>query len=1185
MKKIFFTLLVSLLTVIFLQAQTWDGSTSSDWNTGSNWSTNAVPLPAGNVIIPGTGVTNWPNLPANTTVNNFDMTAGSQLNFNGFTLTINGNYDVRGAMLNNTNGATDIEVTVNGNASNYFGSSTINDNYSLTLNGDGALYEGYILGNTFNGNAAFNYDGTGTTYISYNQKSAFNGNLTVNRTTAGTTYIFYSGYNGVTGNFSYTNTIGGPTYINHGSVPSGDIGGTINITATGAGNPVFQLYKITNLTEGGTISVQNSGAVEIEDDTLKVVALNVNGATTSGSDWIRRNLINGTLSYSDAAGNTGSIYLDGNTINGNTDYAMNSAIPVYEGYVNGNTYNGNTNLSITGTGTLYISYNQKSTFNGNLIVNRTGAGITYVFNSGHNGVTGNFSYTNATGGATYINHNGVASGVIGGTINITATGAGNPIFQLYKTTNLTAGGTISVQNSGAVEIEDDTLKVVALNVNGTTTSGSDWIRRNSIDGNLSFSDAAGNTGSVYLDGNTINGTAVYTSNAAIPWYESYVGSNIYNGNITFNRVLGTINFAYSDTTYVNANLVFNSTAGITVNNGIRFGGGTNATFEQLGTQPIITPKLIIDKTSGANLTLNDSVMVTTAAGFVSGNIISSTTKELVFDDGATNSGASATSHVIGPVTKIGNDIFTFPLGGPVSYNPIGMTAPVGVTSRFRAEYKNQNPTSDGFNTNSKAGTLNNVSKTGYWYVQREIGATNVNLTLGFATNPYEQYPVITNLKVAEWSGTQWDDKGLGSSSGNSALGTITNATALTYDGQFAIANVTPTYFYVYSNPGTGPDGTPLKIKATGGWPAYQTKQLPAGTYSADSIYLVPNATAADFKLRDVYSVEKDDTTIIAPTAPTTYISANGNGTVSFSGWRHYVYLKNGSNEIIGAIRDNDLTLGNTTMTAYFSTPNVATAPNGNIYLKRSFKITSEFAPVGTKRVRLYISKTEYNNLVAADPASFPNGINSLTITKYTGPQEDSLFNPIPGGNSIIIPNSAITIADLGTMYSLDIDVTGFSGFYIGGNQSNVSLCNGSSISIPSDISGASYQWQVDNGSGYTNISNGGVYSGVTTNTLALSSVPATMYGYNLRCVVNGGSFSQVYTLKFKATWQGTVSNVWENTANWNCGILPDGNTDVIISGGKANYPAVNSNTTIRTLTLSPGVTATVNTGVTLTILQ
>jgi hypothetical protein len=241
--------------------------------------------------------------------------------------------------------------------------------------------------------------------------------------------------------------------------------------------------------------------------------------------------------------------------------------------------------------------------------------------------------------------------------------------------------------------------------------------------------------------------------------------------------------------------------------------------------------------------------------------------------------------------------------------------------------------------------------------------------------------------------------------------------------------------------------------------------------------------------------------------------------------------------------------------------------------------------VGTKRVRFYISKTEYNDLVAADPASFPNGINSLTITKYTGPMEDALFNPLPGSNSSIIPNSAITIADLGTMYSLDIDVTGFSGFYIGGNQSNVSLCNGSNISMQSDISGTTYQWQVDNGGGYTNISNGGVYSGATTNTLTLSSVPTTMYGYKVRCVVNGGSFSQEYTLKFKATWMGTANNVWENAANWNCGVVPDANTDVIISGGKPVYPVVNSNTSIRTLTLSAGVSATVNSGFTLTVVQ
>ena len=239
--------------------------------------------------------------------------------------------------------------------------------------------------------------------------------------------------------------------------------------------------------------------------------------------------------------------------------------------------------------------------------------------------------------------------------------------------------------------------------------------------------------------------------------------------------------------------------------------------------------------------------------------------------------------------------------------------------------------------------------------------------------------------------------------------------------------------------------------------------------------------------------------------------------------------------------------------------------------------------MGTRRVRFYILKTEYNNLVAADPTSFPNGINSITITKYTGPQEDALFNPIPGGNSIIIPNTDITIVDMGTMYSLDVDVTGFSGFYIGGNQANVSLCAGSTISVPSNVTGASYQWQVNTGSGFTNVSNGGVYGGAATKTLTLTNAPSSYYGYQYRAFVNGSTYSQVYTVKFTATWEGTSSNVWENTANWSCGILPDANTDVLINSGKPNYPQVGANTSVRTLRVASGATATIKTGFTLTI--
>ena len=94
-----------------------------------------------------------------------------------------------------------------------------------------------------------------------------------------------------------------------------------------------------------------------------------------------------------------------------------------------------------------------------------------------------------------------------------------------------------------------------------------------------------------------------------------------------------------------------------------------------------------------------------------------------------------------------------------------------------------------------------------------------------------------------------------------------------------------------------------------------------------------------------------------------------------------------------------------------------------------------------------------------------------------------------------------------------------------------------------------------------------------------------MYGYRYRCLVNGTDYSLEFILKFGMTWEGTVSNAWENISNWSCNSLPDANTDVIVSGGKLNNPQVNSNVTVRTLRLNSGATGTVNTGFTLTVLK
>ncbi len=131
-----------------------------------------------------------------------------------------------------------------------------------------------------------------------------------------------------------------------------------------------------------------------------------------------------------------------------------------------------------------------------------------------------------------------------------------------------------------------------------------------------------------------------------------------------------------------------------------------------------------------------------------------------------------------------------------------------------------------------------------------------------------------------------------------------------------------------------------------------------------------------------------------------------------------------------------------------------------------------------------------------------------------------------------------------------------------------------------------YQWQVDMGSGYEDILNGGVYSGANRDTLVISSAPSSMYGFKYRSIINNNavlSNSFEYTLKFAMQWNGTIDTAWDNPGNWSCNKIPDANTDVIINSGLSNYPVVNTAAICRSIYAKPGASLQVNTNHTLTI--
>lgn len=130
---------------------------------------------------------------------------------------------------------------------------------------------------------------------------------------------------------------------------------------------------------------------------------------------------------------------------------------------------------------------------------------------------------------------------------------------------------------------------------------------------------------------------------------------------------------------------------------------------------------------------------------------------------------------------------------------------------------------------------------------------------------------------------------------------------------------------------------------------------------------------------------------------------------------------------------------------------------------------------------------------------------------------------------------------------------------------------------------STYQWQVSsNGAAYTNIYNDSNYSGTNTSTLKLYNIPSAWYGNTYSIIFNGERRKLFFKLKIENTWTNTTSGAWENAANWSCGTLPDSNTDVVIKGGIVH---LNTNVSIRSLTLLPGATLNIANGVQLTILH
>ncbi len=807
MKRIF-SLILLLIAGVYLKAQTWNGSAGTAWSTAANWTPAVVPTATSNVTIPG-ALVNYPVLSGDVTINSINMAAGSQLDVNGFSLTLNGvssSTFFTNATLNNSSLSTNIVININtgsgGGFAGNFGGNTVNDSITFNITGSNPFIDAYFFGgsaNIYTGNVTYNAAGSGLVWVGYADSLHCTGNLAINRTVAGPTWAFSGGAT-ITGNFTYTNLTSGNSRLGDG-IPV-NIGGTVNITANYTTPDVFELRSFTNLTTGGDILVNKSTGFFVWENILKVDSLTITGYKGSAEAKLYFNNITGMVTIADDSGYTSNTHITDNIITGNSHFTHNGSgifNDIWGGphMPTGNYFTGNVIFNAAG-GPLFIAAGDSVHCSGNLTINRTAEGYTQAFSAGST-ITGNLAYTNNEGGDTYFGFTGSRTS-IGGTVNITLNNItpGVNVFEMSRLINLTTGGIINVKNSKAFTVQNDTLKVDSLNITGYRGASDANFLNNSVTGHVTTADDASYSGGyyTYINNNVITGNTSFSNNGSNTFRDAFsLGSdNKYTGNLTYIRTGGVIEVAVGGGGIeVTQNLTLNSASGITLGK-IKFNGSTNGAIEQLGTQPVNIQELSMEKTGTGKITLNDSVTVTIIANFVSGNIHSSAGNNLIFPAFIGYSGSSNASYIDGPVTKKGLTAFTFPVGQANKIAPISISAPAAVTDEFRAQYFNHPAHNDGYDSTSKDSTLHHLSNREYWKLDRIAGTSNVFVTLSWETSRSGSVTSLPDLRIARWNGIKWKNEGNGGTTGTTAAGTIQSFDTVRNFSPFTLASST------FSNP-------------------------------------------------------------------------------------------------------------------------------------------------------------------------------------------------------------------------------------------------------------------------------------------------------------------------------------------------------------------------------------------------
>jgi hypothetical protein len=264
-------------------------------------------------------------------------------------------------------------------------------------------------------------------------------------------------------------------------------------------------------------------------------------------------------------------------------------------------------------------------------------------------------------------------------------------------------------------------------------------------------------------------------------FANNIGDHFYN-DVTFATGSRRIQMAYAGNSKFEGNVSINSND-VKFNSGsgkVVLSGEKNQTLE--GTSQFLLCKLEVDK-SGGTVQLNQQLTIDSSITFVNGII--NTDSTITLKAVVSCSGASNLSFVDGPVKKIGNTAFVFPVGDEGLFYPAGISPPGTATDAFLCKYINQH---SNLSENSDS-TITSLSQCQYWKIERVSGSATIFITLNWDSLGCGVLDTA-GLIIANWSGNEWKDLGRSSIIGNAFIGSITNQRTVAEFSYFTLASVT-----------------------------------------------------------------------------------------------------------------------------------------------------------------------------------------------------------------------------------------------------------------------------------------------------------------------------------------------------------------------------------------------------------